>query len=180
MEADVMSTLGPAAIQGYSRVEVDQFLAAAAVERSRLENEIADAEQRIARARSAIGMHRVMVAMLLETQRELTELRHHADREAEQILRDAEREAAEIARARRGAAVASVAPPDPAASGRVAATGDSQGQPADDDAFLFGASAVTPPSFVGSGPAPEAGHDQYFEFLRGALTDESPLGPIEG
>ena len=83
-------------VRGYSRAEVDEFLAAVAVERSRLEAEIAEATERINRARSAIGMHRVMVAMLLETQQELSALRSEAEAQARQIVADAEREAAAL------------------------------------------------------------------------------------
>jgi hypothetical protein len=32
-------------------------------------------------------------------------------------------------------------------------------------------------SINGNGPTGVAGQDEYFDFLRGALADESPLGP---
>jgi hypothetical protein len=170
------------AVQGYSRAEVDEFLAAAAVERARLEAEISDARSRVGRARSAIGMHRVMVAMLLETQRELTELRSHADAEADAILAQAERDAAVIL-AGSGDGVARVAPVAPVGLPS-APIGPAAGEihlGAADPASLVGAEppveAPTRPLAQGAPAEQTAGSDDYFDFLRGALADESPLGP---
>jgi cell division septum initiation protein DivIVA len=150
------------AIQGYSRAEVDEFLSAAASERQRLEREIADARGRIARARAALGMHRVMVAMMLETQRELGELRQNAERSAAAIVAAAERERSPL-----GASMTSFGVPEPAPT-----------QIIDLDAVDHSVSWAD----VG-GAAPASGNgsdsgDEYFDFLRGALADESPLGPI--
>lgn len=153
-------------VHGYPRAEVEDFLAAASVERVRLEAEIADADSRTARARSAVGSHRVMVAMLLEAQQELTEIRRAAELEAERILADAERRAQEI-EDRAPAAGAPTASPDPAP---VVTT------PLTPPATV---ATATPPA---SGPlidlsAGADGGEDYFDFLRGALTDEAPLGP---
>jgi hypothetical protein len=148
-----MSTPFSEPIHGYPRAQVEEFLSAAAAERVRLESEIADANARIARARAAVGTHRVMVAMLLETQRELSETRRRAEQEAERILADAEIEARAIERG-----VPSIDLSEPPAP----------------------VSATIPPTATPS--VPLAGHvrnddDNYFEFLRGALADDQPLGP---
>ena len=140
--------LGTAAaqpIRGYSRAEVDDFLDAAARERSRLETEIADADRRVREARSAIGMHRVMVAMVLDAQRELTEVRRAAEREADAIIAAAELDA------QQGVSAAPIGP----VTHMVDLT-----------------AAEESPATVA-----ESGSDEYFEFLRGALADDGPLGP---
>jgi hypothetical protein len=173
MEANVVNDAVRTAVQGYTRAEVDEFLQAAAAERSRLESEIADARSRIGRARSAIGMHRVMVAMLLETQRELTEMRAHADVEAEAILAQAERDAAMILAGSAPAAPGATtsAPPaiaDPASTPIVSAPA------AVPEIDLSGPDPKIAMSATGDG---EGDRDEYFDFLRGALADESPLGP---
>jgi hypothetical protein len=150
------------AIQGYSRAEVDEFLSAATSERERLEREIADARGRIARARAALGMHRVMVAMMLETQRELGELRQNAERRAAEIVAAAERERSQI-----GASTAPLASPEPAPIRMIDLDAVDQSVSWAD---VGGAAPV-------SGNGSDSG-DEYFDFLRGALADESPLGPI--
>lgn len=163
-----MTTQTPSTpMQGYSRAEVDEFLAAASAERVRLESEIDDLQGRISRARSAIGMHRVMVAMLIDAQRELTDIREAAAAEAERIVRQAEGEVAAIP-------PAPVAPHDAPLSTTIAR---------DESIDL-----VTGPLATASSPSPAsngslsitgvtAGDDDYMEFLRGALSDDSPLGP---
>jgi cell division septum initiation protein DivIVA len=159
------------AIHGYSRAEVDEFLAAAAVERERLERDIADARERVSRARSALGMHRVMVAMMLETQRELGELRLHAERRAAEIVAEAEREAeAEAAALRHFDATTTEPPPAPAAPVIDLDTAEHV------DSWASW-SAPSMEATPGSGSAARQGED-YFDFLRGALADDSPLGPI--
>lgn len=86
--------LGPESFgHGYSRQAVDEFIAAAAIEAERLEVLIADAAERTRRARAAIGTHRVMVAMVVETQLRLDELRRDAELESAAILERADREA---------------------------------------------------------------------------------------
>jgi len=172
MEANVVNETVGTAVQGYSRAEVDDFLRAAASERARLESEISDARSRIGRARSAIGMHRVMVAMLLETQRELTEMRARADADADAILAQAERDAAMIlagtvpVRGRSSDAATDARPPTPATA-----------PPGEID---LGGAVPAPTkgsTAVDESAVPESGRDEYFDFLRGALADESPLGP---
>ena len=167
MTNDILGT----PIQGYSRADVDQFLAAAAEERIRLEATIDDLQSRISRARSAIGMHRVMVAMLLETQRELTDIRDSAAAEAEQIVREAEAEAVALR--------ASAPVPRASASSR-----PSSAITYDDGIDLTGEApsplsvgAVAGPSLAAP-LAAEPHNDGYMEFLRGALSDDSPLGPV--
>jgi hypothetical protein len=173
--------------RAYSRAEVDDFLAAAAAERIRLEAEIAEATERISRARAAIGMHRVMVSMLFETQREVSALRREADAQARQIVADAEREVAAMVRASSPltaqtgstfAADASRIPPSPpAADGH---TIDLQlAEPHGN-----GAQPVAPPAAepllasTSSFAESPTSDDEYFDFLRGALAeDDGPFGP---
>jgi hypothetical protein len=181
MDANVSNDASGAAIHGYSRAEVDDFLEAAAVERARLEVEIADARARAGRARSAIGMHRVMVSMLLETQRELTELRLDAEARAEQIVAEAEREANEMLAAS-GASGWTHDEPftlDPQAP--ITSMIDLVGV-AEQDGGVLQANGVEqngrashPSVDPSAGAEPEP--DEYFDFLRGALADDSPLGP---
>jgi cell division septum initiation protein DivIVA len=139
------------AISGYSYAEVTDFLAAAAVERSRLEAELLDAESRIGRARSAIGLHRVMLAMLLDAQRELDEIRREAEGHATRILAGAERDATPVV------------VPSPAASATI---------------DLTAVTATVAPAHDRAQGAPSDGgsQDDYFTFLRGALSDDAPLG----
>jgi hypothetical protein len=70
----------------YTRRTVDDFLAAAATERDRLRAEIAAAEARERRARASLGVHRVMLSMFLETQREIAKIRADAEAEAEHVV----------------------------------------------------------------------------------------------
>jgi regulator of protease activity HflC (stomatin/prohibitin superfamily) len=117
-------------------------------------------------------MHRVMVAMLLETQRELTELRARADADADAILAQAERDSAMI--------LAGTTPtPGPSA----VAASDAKpiaAVPASLPEIDLGGADPAPANgstAIDESAAQEAGGDEYFDFLRGALADESPLGP---
>jgi hypothetical protein len=160
-------------VHGYPRAEVEAFLAAASAERVRLEAEIADAESRTARARSAVGSHRVMVAMLLDAQQELSEMRRGAELEAERILADAEREAQEIERAAaRGYSVADAMREVSSGFEVPGAATTSVDAPV---AVATAASPVAGP-LIDLSAVSDSG-DGYFDFLRGALTDERPLGP---
>jgi len=159
----------PQPVHGFPRAEVDAFLAAAASERVRLEAEIADANARIARARSAVGTHRVMVAMLLEAQRELTEIRRNAEVEAERILGAAELEAQSIERGAPSVSTSATAPAAGSAAGSAAAP-------------TFAAAPSSPsrspePTIDLAAAANNGKDDEFFDFLRGALTDDQPLGP---
>jgi hypothetical protein len=162
MEAQVTTDAPGTRIQGYSRADVDQFLTAAAEERLRLETEVEELEGRISRARSAIGMHRVMVAMLLETQREITEIRDSASAEAERIVREAERQVTALRSA--------------PTEDSIDLVGDSP-MPHMPAAPVANAGVPTRPT-VGVTAEGSAQGDQYMEFLRGALSDDSPLGPV--
>ena len=135
-------------IHGYPRGDVEEFLSAAAAERVRLEAEIAEAHARIAQARSAVGTHRVMVTMLLDAQRELSEIRRRAEAEAERMIAEAEIEAQAIERGRWSA-------------------------------FDVPTSVSMPsePTIDLVGHADAQGSDQFFDYLRGALADDQPLGP---
>src|SRR5262249_36684182 len=124
------------------------------VERSRLEADIADSTERINQARSAIGLHRVMVAMLLESQRELTDMREQAEQRAKEIIAEAEREAAAIA----------------------AGTAPAPGPPTSPPSGFAGAAAPAAPEIHLPGRAGDDG-DHYFRYLSGALADDAPLGP---
>ncbi|HEY3670850.1 MAG TPA: DivIVA domain-containing protein [Acidimicrobiia bacterium] len=142
-------------ITGYPRVEVDEFLAAAAEEKSRLEAVISDAETRVSRARSAVGAHQVMVQMLLESQQELSRIRRDAEAEAEAIVARAELDAQAIL----------------------------SGQPTPVPVTAPPVAIATPGPFESAAPlavqpdGPVDGNDEFFTFLRGALADEQPLGP---
>ncbi len=150
-------------ITGYPRAEVDEFLAAAAQERTRLEAVISDAETRVSRARSAIGAHQVMVQMLLESQQELSRIRRDAEAEAEAIVARAELDAQSILSGQ-----PTTNPPTPVGV-PIAATAATSSTP----------TAYEPIAPIGlqqpTGSAEE--NDEFFTFLRGALADEQPLGP---
>jgi hypothetical protein len=152
-------------IRGYERSQVEEFFAAAAVERAKLEAEIADCNERINRARSAAGMHRVMVAMLLDAQRELSELRRNAESEARSILADAEREAAAI--------LASSGDPSPR-PGFAAGTVESS-EAAIDLATFESPASIPSVRLDGSSSNDASASDEYFHYLRGALADDDPL-----
>src|SRR5262245_50360015 len=83
-------------VHAYARDSVDDFLAAAAAEKEQLRRAIGDAEARERRARASIGMHRVMVSMLLEAQREIADERERAELEAADIVAAADAEAVVI------------------------------------------------------------------------------------
>lgn len=168
-------------IHGYSRADVDDFLAAVAQERARLEAEIADANRRTSQARNAIGMHRVMTAMVLEAHRELSELRRAATLEAEQIVAQADIDAQRLLQEARVAAIGADAPPStpldvfaaPSNVEMIDLTANvGPGEP----------SQMKPPTFrMGAfDDAETAQSDDYFDFLRGALADDEPLGPLPG
>jgi hypothetical protein len=162
----------------YPRATVDEFIRASEAEKQRLVAAIEHDEHRASRARAAIGMHHMMVSMLIETQRELDQMR-----------RDAERLAAEII------AAASNGRSDPRHEGN--APGGSASGPlrerfaptsidlvAEDEAGLGSAPRVSLSDSVHqvtSVPYETDDNDpetsQYFAFLREALTDDEPLGP---
>jgi hypothetical protein len=173
MEAEPMQPVTATPIHGYSRAEVDDFLQAAAAERARLEATIADANGRASRARSALGTHRVMVAMLLETQRELGQLRTDAEQEAEAIIAAAERDVAQARAIRLDTEEIDLSAFATAGENAVAgmstplsAFAPPEGTSAD------GSFASAPVNGAGDGSG-----DDYFAFLRGALDDDQPLGP---
>lgn len=170
---------------GYPRDAVDEFLAAADAERARLEAVIREASGRAERARAPIGAQRLMMSMLLDTQRELSELRDSAATRAEKIIAEAEAQAREIVM------LADPVPTPrpgfttgPRPGGTGAASSSSTDRPID----LVGAEAADqkpPPDSFGAGSdGPRVnGHskstesDEFFDFLRGALADDQPLGP---
>ena len=170
-----MQPLGATPIHGYARSEVDDFLNAAAQERARLEATIADANTRAGRARSALGTHRVMVAMLLETQRELGQLRIDAETQAEMIIAEAEREVA-LARAERRDPQEIDLSSFAVTQSPTMADATGAGSPF----FAAPASPVGEPRMGTTTNAAEDGNDEYFAFLRGALDDDQPLGPSPG
>ena len=169
-------------MRGYSRAEVDTFLQAAARERARFEADIADANRRIREARTAIGVHGVMVSMVLEAQRELAGIRRAAEVEADRIVSAAEADAQHVlAGARSDGASPGPAPVVPGAS--VVAPPARSAPPASGPEPLV--DLVDRPAPNGSsdrrvhagGARPDALDTDYFEFLRGALADDQPLGP---
>lgn len=152
---------GRGAVQGYARAAVEDFLEAADRERAQLRRSIDDASDRIAHANKASGMHRMMLTMLIDTGREIADVRAAADSRA-----------AEIVLAARAPAQAST----PAAVRDEAASIDLRTEehgertvsaPATHDVF------VAPPG----GDSADMDADAYFGFLSGALADEEPLGP---
>ena len=157
---------------GYPRALVDDFLAAAGRERERLEELRRDASLRAERARATIGVHRVMMAMMLDTQREVSEIRRAADAEATATLADAEQQVEAIL----GCSIGAI--PDPGSPhGRAFGA-------AGPETTLVDLTAVEISESTSPGEASELSHvddhkgvEQYFEFLRGALIDEQPLGP---
>jgi hypothetical protein len=158
MERAVTLSAPESPVHGYSRETVDEFVTAAATEEASLEAVIEEAEARTRKARAAIGTHRVMVAMLLETQHQLDDIRTAAESEAASIMAQAEREADELGSS---------------APARVL--------------DLTSAEVAPPPEYRPGPPAAPAATDgwshegsegsEYFEFLRGALVDDEPIGP---
>ncbi|HZP30907.1 MAG TPA: hypothetical protein VFC99_18305 [Acidimicrobiia bacterium] len=112
------------AVQGYSRADVDRYLAAAAAEQQRLQAATAAARDRQRRAEEA-AMHSGETAALvhdalLGVRRELAERRSEVDRKVEQIVARARDDAATIlrdARARAHAILGATPPPPPSRDG---------------------------------------------------------------
>jgi hypothetical protein len=152
-------------VRGYPRPAVDEFVASAAHEQAALETAIADAQERTRRARAAIGTHRVMVAMLLEAQRHLDEIRAAAETEATDIIARAEREAEAIISAAR--------PPI------LDLSGAESRERAVSQPITSSTSSMSDPWSPGFAAPSEPGAEssEYFDFLRGALVDDEPLGP---
>jgi hypothetical protein len=183
------------AVLGYSQSTVDEFLAAAAEERTRLVAALSEAKARQAETRSAIGMHRVMLSMLLEAQEELQTRRREAEAAADEVLRRADREAETILAAaqpapvsqpepeptREAPAVESLAAPEPVAVSEPADVIDLRKEHQDENQFgtSNGAARQREPVFTtaNAGPAAAASSEEFFTFLRGALVDQDPLGP---
>lgn len=107
-------------VRGYPRAAVEEFLAGAAAERSRLQRRIDDAHARAARARATLETpheeHRALVSMVIDARRELDERRRSLEPGALAILARGEREARAILASAR-ADVESL--PDPAERDRV-------------------------------------------------------------
>lgn len=152
-------------MHGYPRATVDDFLAAAAVERARLEEELEQATARADRARAQIGVDRVMMRMLLDAQRDVGEIRARAEERAAEIIATAERDAQEVVARERSDR--RVSPPS-----RIDLV----------EVEEFGVPAVVPTARLepgsSNGSHAEAESDEFFDFLRGALTDDQPLGPL--
>ena len=200
MDAELVQPVivGPVAdaVKGYSRATVDEFLASAAAERVRLEAALAEAKARQAGSRSVIGMHRVMISMLIETQEELHARRREAEAAAEELLRRADREAEAILAAvpqrpdaviepepRRDVQIVAVAPVTPITSvpgsGRTDAVAidlTEEHRRGSDSHTSNGAAWHREPVFSAANGA-GGSSEEYFMFLRGALVDEDPLGP---
>jgi hypothetical protein len=192
---DVVSPAGT--LTAYPRAAVEDFLASAAGERARLEASILDAESRIRRARAAIGMHRVMASMLLQTQIELGEMRSCAETEAEGLLASAEEEAREIvARAMQEQGIDAMSLLVTPRSTWLRDSGDrstgmpgppSNGLGVDAHIDLTRAETDDPDAATEYLAGPRWGNhgglteddrgDSFFAYLRGALVDNEPLGP---
>jgi hypothetical protein len=175
---------------GYPRAMLDDFMAAADVERLRLEAAIVDAEQRGDEARVAIGSHEVMVSMLVDAHREISLIELDAHQRAAAILEAADREAREILRSAHGDLArtpAEVRASEPAIPTTPVVHPMTR--------LIDGPIDLTELETLDAGPerllkspvyangngngehdaAP--GSDRYFDFLRGALVDDEPLGP---
>jgi hypothetical protein len=213
METDSSSDPRPAAtdgdahlVVGYTQEAVDDFLLAVARERESLQEIIKEARVREARAQGIIGMHELMVAMMLETHRELGARRRDAEARASEIVRQGEREAEEILRAAydqmgaghevQDALRRLPQPSDPVSvpeldGARWGASDDRRGAGVDDpeidlrgDSEGFAREAFEPAwvgatktmTHNGSG-ANNGNNEDFFAFLRGALHDDEPLGP---
>jgi hypothetical protein len=178
-EVDEVEAAGLQPMYAYPRATVDEFVRASEVEKQRLRTSIEEDEHRARRARAAIGMHHMMVSMLIETQRDLEELRRDAERVAAQI----------IATASEG-----TRSPWPAPSGGSAPSPgmpDGRGSPMSIDLVAEGnlderrEPVRSPFDVAPDGLAPNGHHtddsddasNEYFAFLREALDDDEPLGP---
>jgi hypothetical protein len=210
MQPAVAPPVATDAVRGYSRATVDEFVAAADAERVRLKAAIAEAKERQAKSRSVIGMHRVMLAMLLEAQEELHSRRRDAEAAAEEVLRRADAEAEAILAAVHSTPTyvaepqfvpSNMTPPVPeaviAAELAVALPTDTPVEPiaAHGDALVIdlqqehrregevptrnGVAAARQPVFTtaASSRTAQGSSEEFFMFLRGALSDEEPLGP---
>jgi hypothetical protein len=169
---------------GYPRAVVDDFVAALEAERTRLTNLIQDAEQRGASARLAVSNHEVMLTMLVDGQAEMLEREQRAQREATEILATADREAQSLLARAQGSPLDGDEAKDDDVVIDLAASGEAEnaeGVPRW-DMSLNGSersSNYADAAFAhanGNGANPPDG-DQYFDFLRGALADNDPLGP---
>jgi hypothetical protein len=142
-----MDRSGATGYHGYSRAELDDYLSSVAQERARLEATITEHEERTRAARAALGTHRVMVAMILQSQREIDEIRARAEAEAAVIMASSSTPPARVLDITRLEQV------EPPVAPRPAAPPSPMLRPDGDDSA------------------------EYFDFLRGALVDDAPLGP---
>lgn len=175
---DVLSANGgPSTPQWYSRTAVDAYLAAADDERRRLEATIADAQARLARAASAIGLQQTVVEMMLDVQREVADIRRSAEIASAGILVPTVRDS--DAGATTGAAGAVVT--DPAVPG-VPSAPEVEGAAAPTAVSADDGARPAPPTFVDSlGAHPRAERDDvaFFKLLKDELDREEPLGPTQ-
>jgi cell division septum initiation protein DivIVA len=150
------------AVQGYRREVVEDFLSAVEVERRRLHEIIRESEARTQRARAAIDVYRVIMDMLLAVQAEIAEIRRAAEEEAAAILRRGDEEAEALFRA-------------------AYAVEDGMIHLVRAEAAEDPLRHTTPEPAVrefGSGFAVDvSGSNDYMAYLRGALSDQAPLGP---
>lgn len=148
-------------MRGYPRAAVEEFLAGATAERSRLERRIDDARTREARAKASLEapgeQHHALVSMVIDAQRELNERRRRVEPGVLAILDRAAQEAQAIrssARADAESLLAGSAPPEQAAP----------------------AARLAPPPLAGPGAHPgSAGHDRVVD-----LTSVTRLDPGDG
>ena len=161
---------------------VDEFLSAADAERRRLQQVIADSTSREREARAAMSAHQVMLTMLLDTYHDLDERRRQAERDAAAVLEEADRDAREILIEARGSAGLPARAGSPIAgpfdTGREQTSVIDLSEPKPFDRV----SPAVAGSPVFAAAARANGHDEhassgYFDFLRGALEDDQPLGP---
>ncbi len=158
---------------GYARSAVDSFRAAADAERARLLEVLDDARRRLERAQAADHTQRLMLEMLMDAERELGAARRAAEAEAARIVA-----AAQATAGRASADARENQVPEPLFVDAIDLAAAEQV-----DASTNGAHDHHEPTrrvraadFDGDGGE----SDEYFRYLRGALVDDAPLGPVDG
>jgi hypothetical protein len=150
------------AVQGYRREVVEDFLSAVEVERRRLQETISESEARTQRARAALDVYRVIMDMLLAVEVEIAEIGRAAQEEAAAILRGGDEEAEVLLRAAY------------AADG---GTLDLVHAEAAEDPLRHTDPEPTVQEFGSEFAVDASGSSDYMAYLRGALSDQAPLGP---
>jgi hypothetical protein len=150
------------AVQGYRREVVEDFLSAVEFERRRLQEIITESEARTQRARAALDVYRVVMEMLLAAHAEIAEIRLGAEEEAAAILRRGDEEAEALLRT---------------ASDAHSSTIDLVRAEAAEDPLRHSDPEPAVGEFRSEFAVDFTGSNDYMAYLRGALSDQAPLGP---